>query len=153
MRVTMGLDITDYVEKLNIKLRRPEENDEFVNITKSPHIWTEDDNKIIAWYLPQYYEIEVNNKYHGKGFTEWTNSTRSIPLFKEHNQPQIPYDVGYYNLTMMSTLKRQVELANMYAVYGFCFDYYWFSGERTMEKPVELFLKNKHFSKIQKTCT
>ena len=56
----------DYVEKLNIKLRRPEENDEFVNITKSPHIWTEDDNKIIAWYLPQYYEIEVNNKYHGK---------------------------------------------------------------------------------------
>ena len=27
--------------------------------------------KLIAYYLPQYYEIEFNNKYWGKGHTEF----------------------------------------------------------------------------------
>lgn len=116
---------------------------EFVEITKTPFVRTDADARIIAWYLPQYYQMEVNNKFHGQGFTEWTNSTQTIPLFAEHYQPHIPYDVGYYDLTNPETMKRQAELAKMYGVYGFCFHWYWFSGERTMEVPCEILLEHK----------
>lgn len=116
---------------------------EFVEITKTPFVRNENDTKIIAWYLPQYYQIDINNKYHGQGFTEWTNSSQAIPLFAEHYQPHIPYDVGYYDLLNPTAMMRQAELAKMYGIYGFCFHWYWFSGERTMEKPCEMLLEHK----------
>lgn len=135
-----------YCEQLNLKLRNQKNNEFFVPLSERKYQKRDSDAKVIAWYLPQFYEMEVNNTYHGTGFTEWTSSTRAIPLFKGHYQPHLPYDVGFYNLTNLEALQRQVELANMYGVYGFCFDYYWFSGERTMEKPIELFLENKELS-------
>lgn len=100
------------------------------------------DPKIIAWYLPQYYEMEINNKYYGKGFTEWTNTTQMFPMFTGHIQPHIPYDLGYYSLDTVKTFKRQIELARHYGVYGFSFYYYWFSGTKIMEEPLELFLQH-----------
>lgn len=133
----------NYLEWLNLILRDRKNNPDFVEITDTPYIRQRNDAKVIAWYLPQYYKIPKNDIYHGEGFTEWTNTTRAIPLFTGHYQPHLPYDVGFYNLTMKSALERQVELAKKYGIYGFCFDYYWFSGEKIMEKPTELFLANR----------
>lgn len=112
----------------------------FVPITQTPYERKTTDTKIIAYYLPQYHKIAVNDKFHGKGFTEWTRSSQAIPMFYGHEQPHIPYDVGYYDLMNPDTLKRQAELANMYGIYGFCMHWYWFSGSRIMEKPLELLL-------------
>jgi hypothetical protein len=117
--------------------------EEFVNASPYPYERKEKDTKLIAWYLPQYYRMEVNDKYHGLGFTEWTNSSQAVPLYTGHDQPHIPYDVGYYDLSVLDSMKRQIELANYFGIYGFCFHWYWFSGARTMEKPVEMFLANK----------
>ena len=136
-------DYVHYIEELNLKLRMPDSNMEFIQNSGEFYEPRGGDVKLIAWYLPQYYEMEVNNKYHGKGFTEWTSVTRNIPLFTGHIQPHLPYDVGFYNLTMYDSLKRQVDLAKEYGIYGFCIDYYWFSGTRTMEKPLNLLLENK----------
>lgn len=99
--------------------------------------------KIITFYLPQFHEIPENNEWWGKGFTEWVNVKKAKPLFAEHYQPRIPKDRKYYNLLDINTIKWQVDLAKKSGIYGFCFYHYWFDGHMLLEKPVELFLKNK----------
>ena len=115
----------------------------FVPITEEP-FEGHPPKKLVAYYLPQYYEIEQNNEWFGKGFTEWNNTSKAVPQFAGHWQPHIPIDVGYYNLETTQTMHRQVELAKMYGLGGFCFYYYWFSGgDKIMEKPINNWLKDK----------
>jgi hypothetical protein len=98
--------------------------------------------KVIAYYLPQFHEIEENNRWWGEGFTEWTNVKNGKPLFKNHYQPRVPLNENYYDLSNPDTIRWQSKIAKENGVYGFCFYHYWFNGKLLLEKPAELLLSN-----------
>lgn len=95
-------------------------------------------SKLIAYYLPQFYETDINNESYGKGYTEWTTVANAKSLYKGHYQPHVPADFGFYNLLMPEVREAQAEMAKVHGVDGFCYWHYWFgNGETTLEKPYE----------------
>lgn len=98
--------------------------------------------KIIPVYLPQFHTIPENDKWWGKGFTEWINVKNAQPLFDGHNQPRVPLNNNYYDLSNVETLKWQCKTAKEYGIYGFCMYHYWFNGHLLLEKPMELLLEH-----------
>lgn len=105
---------------------------------------TDEEPKAIAMYLPQFHNVEENNKWWGEGFTDWWAMENAEPLFENHKQPKRPLNNYKYDLLDKSVMQWQAQLMHKYGIYGLSFYHYWFKdGRRILEKPSENLLKWK----------
>lgn len=102
-----------------------------------PGVELEPEARVYPFYLPQFHAFPENDAWWGAGFTEWANVASAKPVFPGHRQPNLPSDLGYYDLSNPTVRPRQHELAQTAGIEGFMYYYYWFAGKTLMDLPVE----------------
>ena len=97
---------------------------------------------ILAFYLPQYHHVPENDAWHGGGFTEWSVVAKSHPLYPGHRQPDLPGELGFYDLRVPETRYLQARLAREHGITGFLYYHYWFAGRRMLGRPFQEVLES-----------
>src|SRR5438132_6029532 len=98
--------------------------------------------RFLAFYLPQFHPIPENDTWWGPGFTEWTNVVQGRPLFRGHQQPHLPGELGFYGLRLPEVRAAQADLARSHGIDGFCYYHYWFEGRRLLHQPFDAVLRS-----------
>ena len=93
---------------------------------------------VVANYLPQYHDVLENDRWWGKGFTEWSSVAMSKPQFAGHFQPNPPQGLGFYSLTEPSIFPKQTTLAKSFGIDAFMYYFYFFGGRRLLAEPTML---------------
>jgi hypothetical protein len=100
--------------------------------------------KLYSYFLPQFYPTPENDKFWGKGFTDWVSTRNAQSLYTGHKQPFEPLDLGYYNLSDEADVKKVIDFSKEAGIDGLAYWHFWFGNDfKTLEKVQEFHLSNK----------
>ena len=98
----------------------------------------------LAFLMPQFREIEDNNRWWGQGFTEWTHlrNARTWSRGQVIRRPMPP--LGEYMLLDPGVLEAHWALASAHGISAFAvWDYWLGGGKQLLERPIELVRKQR----------
>ena len=93
---------------------------------------------VIAMYFPQFHEFEANNRFWGKGYTDF-DGVRLSRVARFDYPVCRPLD-GFYDLLNVNARAQHGRLARYYGVHGFAYYHYWFEDGPIMDAPLEALL-------------
>ena len=81
--------------------------------------------EVAVYYFPNYHVDSINEKWHGKGWTEWDLVKVSRPRFEGHLQPKVP-SWGYFDEANPAWAAKEIDLAANNGIDVFIYDWYWY---------------------------
>lgn len=94
------------------------------------------ENKVYAYYFPNWHVEKRNEEWHGSGWTEWNVTKCAMPKFEGHYQPKKPL-WGYADESDPKVMELKIAQAVKHHVNGFIFDWYWVDGKPYRNRCIE----------------
>ena len=98
-----------------------------VNITSWAQSTSKKDYQVAVYYFPNYHVDSINERWHGKGWTEWELVKNSKPRFQGHKQPKVP-TWGYFDEANPKWAAKEIDLAANNGIDVFIYDWYWYEN-------------------------
>lgn len=89
--------------------------------------------KAIAFFQLQYSTPRESGSNCGMASSPWVDVSAAEARFVGHEQPRLPGELGFYDLRIADTMRRQAELARLHGIHGFCFRHDWHDGKVSFE--------------------
>jgi hypothetical protein len=83
--------------------------------------------EVAVYYFPNYHIDSINEKWHGKDWTEWDLVKSAKPRFSGHQQPKVPA-WGYFNEADPKWAAKEINLAADNGIDVFLYDWYWYTA-------------------------
>lgn len=92
--------------------------------------------EVAAYYFPNYHPDARNERWHGKGWTEWELMKVARPRFEWHQQPKEPL-WGYEDESDPLVMGKKIDAAADHGLTAFLFDWYWFEDGPFLQNALE----------------
>lgn len=105
--------------------------------------------QIAAYYFPNYHVDPHNERWHGRGWTEWELVKRAEPRFAGHMQPKVPL-WGHEDESRPEAMAKKIAAAADHGLDAFIFDWYWYEDGPYLERGLEAgFLKAPNADRLK----
>ena len=91
---------------------------------------------VVCIYYPHWHNYDHGTAWKGEGWTEWEGVKAAVPRFPGHPQPLKP-TWGYFDESDPKWTAREIDLAADNGIDVFLYDWYWYSGVKTMQEALE----------------
>lgn len=96
----------------------------------------ESSTEVVAIYYPHWHNYDHGTAWKGEGWTEWVEMNDAKPKFPGHQQPK-KSSWGNFDESDPRWVEKEINLAADHGIDVFLYDWYWYSGVKTMEEALE----------------